>query len=236
MSDCDLVYPFPGKSQSLFLIVEELDFAVTTRTALDAIDALRSAWEPLSAEAILFALDGDDSETASVVDIARPHRLLIKKSIDTGIVVESMMIDPVVAVEDDLSRCAIDIWLANALRDVITGDGQHGEWSQLRFDASRARVGSRDWRQGSAAVHLEHEVGTVVVPIERTSSGAWLSGPREPASDQPPVGVRITNQTGRLTLRVTRHYGYWTDPREPAAQHLDEVIDRLRELGWENDS
>jgi hypothetical protein len=70
------------------------------------------------------------------------------------------------------------------------------------------------------------------VPIERAPSGAWLSGPREPAFDQPPISVTLTNEEGRLTLQITRHYSYWVEPSEPAAERLDEVVDRLRAMGW----
>jgi hypothetical protein len=74
------------------------------------------------------------------------------------------------------------------------------------------------------------------VPIERASSGAWLSGPRDPASDQPPISVRLTNQEGLVTLQLTRHYGYWLSPTEPAAQRLEEVVDRLCATGWAIDT
>ncbi len=233
MSDSDRVCRFPGHSQRLSRFIEGSDIAAVTRGALDAIDVLRSAWEPLSAEAILFGVEGDDPLTASLVDVARPHRLLVKaSSVETGVLVDAMMVDPVLTTEDELSRRAIEAWLEGALCDVVTGDGQHGEWSDLFFRAGRAWVGPAGWRSGEAELRLHYEAGTVVVPIERAPSGAWLSGPREPASDQPPLDVRLTNQEGLVTLQITRHYGYWLEPGEPAAQRLDEIVDRLRAMGW----
>jgi len=232
MSDFDYVDRFPGRTQCLSRVVEGSDIAAVTRAALDAIDVLRSAWEPLSAEAILFGVEGDNPWTALPVDVARPHRLLVKASVDTGVLVNAVMIDPVITTKDELSRRAIEVWLESALCDVVAGDGQHGEWSQLRFDASRAWVGPAGWRSDEAELRLRYEAGTVVAPIERAPSGAWLSGPRDPASDQPPISVRLTNQEGLVTLRLTRNYGYWLEPSEPASQRLDEVVDRLRAMGW----
>lgn len=235
MSDSDRVCRFPGHSQRLSRFIEGSDIAAVTHGALDAIDVLRSAWEPLSAEAILFGVEGDDPWTASPMDVARPHRLLVKASVETGVLINAMMVDPVLTTEDELSRRAIEAWLMGALRDVVAGDGQHGEWSDLFFRAGRAWVGPAGWRSGEAELRLRHEAGTVVVPIERASSGAWLSGPRDPAFDQPPIDVRLTNLEGLLTLELTRHYGYWLEPREPAAQRLDEIVDRLRAMGWASD-
>jgi hypothetical protein len=232
MSDSDRVRRFPGRAQHLSRFVEGSDIAVTTRAALDAIDVLRSAWEPLSVEAILFALAGDDPLTWSSVDVARPHRLLVKASLDADVLIDAMMIDPVLTTEEELSRRAIEAWLEDALCDVVAGDGQHGEWSDLLFRAGRAWVGPAGWRSGEAELRLHYEAGTVVVPIERAPSGAWLSGPREPAFDQPPIDVQLSNQSGLLTLRLTRHYGYWLEPNEPAAQRLDEIVNRLRAMGW----
>ena len=91
---------------------------------------------------------------------------------------------------------------------------------------------SPGWRSGENELRLHHDAGTVVVPIERAPSGAWLSGPREPAFDQPPVDIRLTNQMGLVTLSLTRNYAHWNDADEPAAQRLAEMIDRLRAMGW----
>jgi hypothetical protein len=236
MNDSDYVDRFPGRTQSLSRVVEGSDIAAVTRAALDAIDVLRPAWEPLSAEAILFGVEGDNPWTALPVEVAQPHRLLVKASVAPGVLLNAMMIDPVITTEDELSRRAIEVWLERALSDAIAGDGQHGEWSQLRFDAGRAWVGPAGWRSGEADLRLHYEAGTVVVPIERAPSGAWLSGPRDPASDQPPISVRLTNQEALVTLQLTRHYGYWLEPREPAAQRLDEIVDRLRAIGWAIDT
>jgi len=232
MSDSDYVYAFPGRTQRLSRLIEGSDIAAVRRGALDAIDVLRSAWEPLSVEAVLFGVEGDDPWTASVVDVARPHRLLVKASLDAGVLVDAMMIDPVVTTEAEVSRRAIEAWLADALCDVIAGDGRHGKWSDLFFRAGRAWVGPVGWRSDEAELRLHYEGGKVVLPIERAPSGAWLSGPRDPASDQPPIDIRLMNQEGLITLRLTRNYGYWLEASEPAAQRLDEIVDRLRAMGW----
>jgi hypothetical protein len=231
MNISDWVYPFPGRGQSLRRVIEAADGAAVTRAALDALDVLRPALEPLSAEAVIFALDGHDPLTASVVDVARPHRLLVRTPVPAGVRISAAMIDPVTTEVPDLSRAAIEGWLEDALHDAAPPGG-HGEWDELNFNASRAWVGPVDWRSGEAELRLQQEGRTVVVPIERAPSGAWLSGPREPAFDQPPLDVRLTHRMGLVTLRLTGHYGYWIEPSEPAAQRLDEIIDRLRSTGW----
>lgn len=232
MSANDCVYPFPGRSQSLSRFVEVPDFAAITRAVLDAVDVLHPSWVPLSAEAVLIALDGYDPLTQSLVDVARPHRLLVNTKLSAGVRVAAVMADPVTTDVDDLSRHVVEGWLEGALRDVAPGEGQHGEWVELAFRACRAWVGPPNWRSGETNLRLRHESGSVVVPIERTPSGAWLSGPREPAFDQSPVAVQFTHDMGLITLQLTRHYGYWLEPSEPAAQRFDEIVDRLRAIGW----
>ncbi len=229
----DRVCAFPGPVQSLHQVVETADVATITRVALDAIDVLRAMWEPLSAEAVLVALDGDDPMTAALVDVARPHRLLVRSSVSQGVLLAAVMVDPIVDEVPELSRNALASWLADALRDVAQGAGQHGEWTELSFHASRAWVGPGDWRPGEEELRLRHEAGTVVAPIERTASGSWLSGPRDPAFDQPPLDVRITHEMGLVTIKLTRNYGYWVDAGEPAAARYDEVVGQLRGMGWQ---
>src|SRR5882757_7249056 len=123
MSASDRVCPFPGHSQNLDRFIEGPNFATITRAALDAIDVLRPSWEPLSAEAVLVVLDGDDPLTASLVDVARPHRLLVKTSVNAGVRVAAVMTDPVITAADELSRRTIEAWLESALCDAAAGDG-----------------------------------------------------------------------------------------------------------------
>jgi hypothetical protein len=231
MSASDWVYPFPGRGQSLSWNIESGDIAAVTRAALDALDVLRSAWEPLSAEAVLFALDGNDPLTASTVDVAHPHRLLVRAPLPAGVRIAAMMVDPVMTEVPDLSRPAIERWLEDAVCDVAPPGG-HGEWDVLHFRAGRAWIGPPGWRVGESEVRLRHDAGTVVVPLERAQSGVWLSGPREPAFDQPPLEIRLTNQMGLVTLDITRNYAHWVDASEPAARRLAEVVDRLTAMGW----
>src|ERR1041384_3758537 len=119
VSDSDYVVRFPGRTQSLSLNNPGADIVGVTRVALDAIDVLRSVWEPLSAEAILFGVEGDDPWNLSLVDVARPHRLLVKASVDTSVLIRALMVDPVITTEDELSRQAIEAWLGGALSDVV---------------------------------------------------------------------------------------------------------------------
>jgi hypothetical protein len=234
MSASDWVHHFPGRAQCLRRVVEASDGATVTRAVLDATDVLRPIWEPLSAEATLFALEGNDSLTATLVDVAQPHRLLVKSPVSEGVRISAVMAAPVTATVDELSRQAIDAWLDDGLADVAPGNGQHGEWAELAFRACRAWVGPPGWRPDETELRLAlgGSTGTVVAPVERTASGAWLSGPRRPASDQPPFELQFTHELGLVTLQLTRHYGYWLDSSEPAARRLDDLIDRLRAMGW----
>lgn len=231
MSTMDWVYPFPGRGQSLRWNVEAADSATVTRVALDVLDVLRPVWEPLSAEATIFAVNGHDPLTASVVEVARPHHLLVAAPAPAGVRIAAAKVNPVMTEVPDLSRPAIERWLADALRDAAPLGGD-SEWDELTFNACRAWVAPPGWRSGETELRLRHEAGTVVVPIEHAESGAWISGPRQPAFDQPPLDVGFTQQMGLITLQLTRHYGYWLEPSEPAAQRLDEIIDRLRTMGW----
>jgi len=235
MKETDYVHHFPGPTQRLARNVEVPDIGLVTCVALDAVDVVRAVWEPLSVEAVLYALQGDDPMTWSSVEVAQPHRLLVTPMSDANVVVSALMADPVVTTEHELSRRVIDSWLESALRDVVAGERQHGEWETIYFSAGRAWVGPVGWRADEVELYLNHEARTVVVPIERTPTGAWLSGPREPAFGQAPLDVELSNMAGRITLKITRNYGYWLDSAEPAAQRLDELINRLRRMGWEDE-
>ncbi len=225
----DRVHAFPGASERLHRIVEGPDFAAVTRVALDAVDTLRQVWEPLSAEAVIVALTSTDPTTAELVDVSRPHRLLACALVPKGVLVGAVTTDPVVREAPSLARVTIDAWLADALGE--TSAPAHGEWSELAFHAGRAWAGPPTWRADEAELHLRHEAGTVVAPIERDAAGAWLSGPRAPAFDQPPLDVRFTYDTGSLTLTITRHYGNWIDA-SPASERLNQRLAVLRTSGW----
>lgn len=129
-----------------------------------------------------------------------------------------------------LARMNIEAWLADALGQVSAP--AHGEWGELRFSAGRAWAGPPGWRAGEDQLYLRHEAGMVIAPIERDANGAWLSGPRAPAFDQPPVHVWFLQQAGGVTLTITRNYGHWIDP-SPARERLNERLDALRTAGWE---
>ncbi|MCE9572254.1 MAG: hypothetical protein K8W52_03785 [Deltaproteobacteria bacterium] len=231
MSNSDWVHHFPGRRQLLHRNVEAPDMVTVTRVALDALDVLRSWWEPLAAEAVLVALDSIDPETASLVEAVHPHRLLVRTEIPSGVRIVSVMTDPFTTEDPDLSHRTLETWLRDSERDAAPVDGR-GEWEQIMFNAARVCVGPRDWRSGEEELRLEHESGTIAVPIERTASGAWLSGPREPASDQPPLDIHLTTRMGRVTLAITRHYGFLLTAGEFAETCYAASLQQLRAMGW----
>ena len=226
----DWVHHFPGASERLYRIVEGSEFAAVTHVALDAVDMLREVWEPLSAEAIVFGLTSTDIIEADLIDVAQPHWLLVRAPVLPGVRIDSLMRDPAIRETPSLARVNIEGWLADALGQASAP--AHGEWSELYFRAGRAWAGPPGWRAGEDELRLHHEAGTVLAPIERDPDGAWISGPREPAFDQPPFELRFTHVEGRLTLMVTRHYGNWIDP-SPATDRLDERLAALRAANWE---
>jgi len=225
----DWVHHFPGKSESLSRNFEDVNFAALTHVALDAVDILRPVWEPLSAEAKVYGLSSADMLEAKLVELSQPHWLLVRAPIPAGVRIASVWKDPVVRETPSLARTDIAAWLADALGQVNAP--AHGEWSEIRFRAGRAWAGPPGWRDGADELRLRHEGRTVVAPIEREADGAWLSGPREPAFDQPPIEVELFQEFGGLTLTITRNYGNWIDAT-PATQRLNERVAALRSAGW----
>lgn len=225
----DWVLKFPGNTERLRRNVVGPDFSAVTRAALDAVDILRPAWEPLSADVAVFGLTSTDVIEADLVDISSPHWLLVRAPVPAGVRIESMWKDPVIRETPSLARANIEAWLADALGQVSAP--AYCEWSELRFSAGRAWAGPREWRAGEDELRLHTEAGTLVTPVERDAEGAWLSGPREPAFDQPPVAVRFLQQVGSLTLTITRNYGNWIDA-SPASDRLNERVTALHAAGW----
>lgn len=225
----DWVHHFPGESQSLSRNLENADFAVLTRVALDAVDILRPAWEPLSAEAKVFGLSSTDVIEADLIELPHAHWLLVRASIPAAVRIASLWKDPVTRETPSLTRDNIETWLSDALGQASAP--AHGEWSEIRFRAGRAWAGPPGWRAGEEGLHLRHDGRRVVAQIERDADGAWLSGPREPAFDQPPIEVELFQEVGSLTLTITRNYGNWIDA-SPATERLDERLTMLRAAGW----
>ncbi|MCP3103044.1 hypothetical protein LZ198_29610 [Myxococcus sp. K15C18031901] len=71
------------------------------------------------------------------------------------------------------------------------------------------------------------------MPLERDEQGTWLSGPRDPAFDQPPLAVHLLQRWQALTLILTANYSYWLEDGEPSALRFKAALERLKELGWE---
>lgn len=225
----DWVHNFPGNSASLNWNFADADFAAVTCVALDAVDMLRPAWEPLSAEAKVFGLTSTDMLAAELVEVSQPHWLLVRAALPAGVRIASRWKDPVTRETPSLTRANLEAWLVDAIGQVSAP--AHGEWEEIRFHAGRAWAGPPGWRAGEEELRLRHEGSTLVAPIERDVDGAWLSGPREPAFDQPPIEIELSYRFGGLTMTITRNYGNWIDA-SPATERLDERLAALRAAGW----
>ncbi|AEI68397.1 hypothetical protein LILAB_32580 [Corallococcus macrosporus] len=225
------VIKFPGHSFRFRNVMAEAD-ASGFATALDAVDVLRACgWEPLSAETVLTCVTPESAEDVSP---ARPHWLLARAEVPPGTIVQATRLEPVHARAERLSRPTLEGWLSSALADCgcTERDGKP-EWRELRFDACRAWSGPRDWRGAQDVVRLRTDEGLLTVPLERDEQGTWLSGPRAPVSDQPPLTVLILQRWETLTLGISVNYSYWLQDGEPAAVRFKAALARLEELGWE---
>jgi hypothetical protein len=223
------VFKFPGRSFRYWNAIAESDTSGFA-TALDALDVLRADWEPLSAEAVVTCVDPEGAEED---EPARPHWLLSRAALPPNVIVASLMVDPIQTQAQHLSRPTLERWLSGALADCgCQKPGWRPEWSQLRFAASRTRVGPHNWRGNQDVVRLRTDAGILTAPLERDEQGTWISGPRNPAFDQPALGVDILQRWGTLTFDINVNFSYWLDDSEPAAVQLKAVRTRLEALGW----
>lgn len=223
------VFKFPGQSFRYWNDIAESDSSGIA-TALDAVDVLRADWEPLSAEVVVTC---PDPEGAREDEPARPHWLLSRAALPPGVIVASLMVDPICTQAESLSRPTLEGWLSGALADCgCKRRDWRPEWNQLRFGASRARVGPRRWCEDHDVVRLHTDAGVLIASLERDEQGTWISGPRNPAFDQPALGVDILQRWGTLTFDINVSYSYWLDDLEPAAAHLQAARARLEALGW----
>lgn len=225
------VIKFPGQSFRFRNVMGEAD-ASGFATALEAVDVLRACgWEPLSAETVLTCVAPESAEDVSPV---KPYWLLSRAAVPPGIIVEATRINPVHARAECLSRPTLEGWLSSALADCGCEERDvKPEWRELRFDACRAWSGPRDWRGTQQnVVRLRTDAGVLTVPLERDEQGTWLSGPRHPVSDQPPLTVHILQRWETLTLGISVNYSYWLQDDEPAAVRFKAALARLEELDW----
>ncbi len=223
------VFKFPGQMLRFRTVMAESDRSGFA-TALDAVDALRAGWQPLSAELVVTCPDPECAEEGGA---ARPHWLLTRAAIPPAIIVQAMRIDPVHTAAENLCRPTLEGWLAASLADCgCEKRDRKPEWRELRFDASRAWMGSRDWRSSQDVVRLRTDAGTLAVPLERDEQGTWLSGPRDPAFDQAPLTVVLLQRWEALSLSIAVNVSYLLEHGEPAAGQFTSALSRLEAMGW----
>src|SRR5262245_46324894 len=138
----------PGELVRLRRAADEPD-ATCLATALAAVDVLRDDWQPLTAEAVVVQLDEQEEPTTPV----KPHWRLAREAIPTAVTVRPLYADPIRAAAPELSRAALERWLAGALAEA----GPRAEWHELRFDAVRARLGPPEWCRGRDVLRLRAE-------------------------------------------------------------------------------
>jgi hypothetical protein len=223
------VVKFPGDAYDFCKPISDTDPTGVT-TVLNAVDALREDWEPLTAEVIVECPMGEPPRSRR---LTKPHWFISKTAIPSGVIVASAMNDSVRSSADTLSRRALEPWVHEAIATSHAECSGKAELRQLRFDATRAHVGPPDWRGDRSVVQLRTDAGTLHVPLERDASGTWISGPRDPAFDQAAIGLHIQQEWGLLTVSIIVNYSFWLDEHEPAAAFLAKSIARLQELGWE---
>jgi hypothetical protein len=223
------VRAFPGDEFSFRRVTADED-STGLDTALDAIDALRDGWEPLSAETRVQCTNDSRPRNGA---LEHPHWLLSRRGVPDGVCIDAVMRDPVLSHAAVLSRITIRSWADDALAQARTRCGEESEWTALRFNAARVRLGPIEWQAAQTLVELTSEAGVVRAPLERDALGTWISGPRAPASDQAPIAVNVYQGFGALTLRITVNYSFWLDEAEPAGRWLAEARARLQALGWQ---
>jgi hypothetical protein len=223
------VRAFPGDEFSFRRVTADAD-PTGLETALDALDALRDGFEPLSVET---RVQCANDATPQAGALQHPHWLLSRRIVPEGIPIQAMMRNPVRSEADVLSRDAVRAWASAALEHAQVQCGGEPEWTALRFNAARVRLGPIEWQAASTHVELTSETGMVRAPLERDALGTWISGPRAPALDQAPLAVNVYQGFGALTLRITVNYSLWLEEAEPAGRWLAEALARVEALGWE---
>jgi hypothetical protein len=222
------VRAFPGDEFSFRRVTADAD-PTGLETALDVLDTLRDGWEPLSAETrVQCANDAKPRGGA----LPQPHWLLSRRVVPEGVLIDAVMRDPVRSQADVLTRDAVRTWACTALEQAQVQCGGEAEWTALRFNAARVRLGPIEWQAASTHVELSSETGLVRAPLERDALGTWISGPRAPAFDQAPIAVNVYQGFGALTLRITVNYSFWLDDAVPAGRWFNEARGRLEALGW----
>lgn len=223
---------YPGWSVSLnwSLGTGEEDTPPLTAAALDAVDALRPLFEPLSADIDVTA----ESDTGEVV-VEHPYWFIQADGVSPELQLTPFWSEPEVCRVPGLTRDRLERWISNALLDACGGKGGcRSFWNTIWLRAGRARLADADARRiGTASLVLDTQPGLLLVPIERDHRGAWVSGPYWHLAGEPPLSVRINRFFDSLSLTLSVHWSLWSEPGTPGRLELGLRLEALTALGWE---
>ncbi len=223
---------FPGWSVSLNWSsgtgVE--DIPMLTAAALDAVDAIRPLFEPLSADLDVTA----ESESDELV-VEHPHWFIHADGASPELQLTPFWRSPEVCRVPGLTRDRLALWISNALLDACRGKaGCRSSWNTIWIRAGRARLADADaQRIGTESLVLDTQPGHLLVPIERDHRGGWVSGPYWHLAGEPPLSVRINRFFDSLSLTLSVHWSLWSESGTPGRREVGLRIESLTALGWE---
>lgn len=139
-----------------------------------------------------------------------------------------------VATAPRLDRDTVPDWVRSILPAGTPPAGTRPGWSELFTDVVRVRLPAGhapDPADRAGTLGVDFGAGRLYLPAEWSGGEVWASGPLDGYSDSAPLGVRIVNEAGYLTLDLVL---YWSSgaAADPAATTAA-AAQRLAATGWQ---
>lgn len=202
--------------------------------ALSAAEVFGAGWlAPLAWELLVACRDADFYTDVNRVP-PQAHWLLRLEQVPAGIRIEPLYTAQVIETLPTLDSSSLCAWVDKALKQDCPGGSQFTPaWSSVWSRAMRVKLPDAQRFIGRASVAVEYHGGHASVPLERTGSDVWVSGPRTDSFMGPPGELHITNSDGFLTLALEGSWSLWID--DPAGrEQVDAAVERVLALdrGW----
>ena len=68
--------------------------------------------------------------------------------------------------------------------------------------------------------------------MQRDADGAWVLGPTQQHTSQPPIAFQLRNEVGAMTLTLSLHWSLWTEAGQPGTAAVAQLLQQLTTRGF----
>ena len=164
----------------------------------------------------------------------RPFHQLRAAAMPGGVLQQAPWVETAVVTVPQLDRGTMLDWARAILPTGAPPPGTRPGWSELFTDVVQVRLTAGrppDPAGRAGTLRVDFGAGRLYLPAEWSDGTVWASGPVDGYSDSAPLGVRIVNEAGWLTLDLVLNWssGAAADPDAGTAA----AAQRLAATGWQ---